>query len=55
MKEHKKTVPETGVKSDLAFCLKSLIAKTNSDTIFFVSDFSQLIVSIQYSVVPEVA
>ena len=26
-----KTVPETGVKSDLAFCLGSLNEKTNSD------------------------
>ena len=30
MKEHKKAGSETGVKSDLAFCLGSLIKKTNS-------------------------
>ena len=29
-----KTVPETGVKSDLAFCLGSLNEKTNSEAFF---------------------
>ena len=30
MKEHKKTILETGVKSDVAFCLGPSIEKTNS-------------------------
>ena len=35
MKEQKKTVPETGVKSNLAFCLGSLSEKTNSEGSFW--------------------
>ena len=31
MKDHKKAVKETGVKSYPAFCLKSSIKKTNSE------------------------
>ena len=30
LKEHKKTILETGVKIDFAFCLGSSIEKTNS-------------------------
>ena len=33
-KEHKKTILETGVKSDVAFCLESSIEKTNSRSLF---------------------
>ena len=31
LKEHTKSILETGVKSDVAFCLGSSIEKTNSD------------------------
>ena len=37
MKEHKKLVSETGVKSDPAFCLGPYIEITNSDPSFSVS------------------
>ena len=33
MKEHKKTVLETGVKNDPAFCLGPSIEKTNSESL----------------------
>ena len=39
-----KTVLETGVKSDVAFCLGSSIEKTNSERIFSLTDAERIAV-----------